>query len=1529
MFRGVCAALALAWPGLAGEPRDIVFDCPCRAEWTAGPGDGGELTLEFGVRSHRATESGEVRLDAQSKSEPEPATSLGRVGGGIRRSGERRVLRSETPTSGGAIVVRLLENIGSREPRAGPESEWRARDAITLWSTTVAADGRVEFVDILTDTDGDGVGDVNEVLAGTSPTNEASLPMEPSTIDVLAVYSAGFRAHYGGYPETRIHHVMTVTGALFADSGTNIRLRTVGMSEVALDEGGRPVWADRQDLRERHGADLSLMFQGCEVSDVCRRSGWASVGGGHFGGYWDGDRLQATVVWSAGALTAAHELGHNLGLVHSDRQGETGGSFRWSRGHYVDAEFGTIMSYGAEVLGGVFSDPRADCQGVPCGVSADEPAGADAVRSMDVLRWQAAAHNAAKPDSDGDGIVDPGDALPDDPAEYIDSDGDGVGNNADADDDNDGVADGEDAFPVDPAEWADADGDGIGDNADESVANLDPFRDPALRAAVEAALDKAPGDPIGESDLLTLTMLEAPWGAGIRDLSGLELAANLEVLRLGGNEVEQLSPLARLSGLRDLELSWNRVSDLSPLANVSALRNLWLDRNAISDLNPLANVSALRKLSLDRNAISDLAPLADLAALEALDVHGNLLYDLTPVAGMAALRRLIVSSNALSDLSPLTDSIELRVLVASDNPITDVSPLRRLDNLAWLWMDGTNVDDLSPLSGLNLRQLDVGRTAVTFDDVVALPNSRRLLGLGIARLGVSDEALGPLSEFDRLTALDLAHNRIADLSPLTALRGLWNLDLRGNLISDIDPLARREIWDLESGSPYLDARLNPLDRASLREHIPELEAWGVSVYAPALPSGILFPDPVLGWLVRRAVAGQRIHVDSPITEESLARLWRLDAFNAGVADLAGLEAAAELRLVFLGSNDVSDLSPLGDLGELAGLDLSDNRISDISRLVANPALGEGDWVTLDGNPLSEESLNVHVPALLERGVAVSVERIELALAAGGGPARYDTAGYFEALLGADATLSASSDDASLATADTVGGVLVVTPGMHGGTVTVRVDAAGADGARATLSFAVIVRGARLVPLFPSATDALGRQGFVRVVNRGPVGEVEVLAVDDGGWRAPALTLEIGAGETVHFNSTDLENGNTAKGLTGASGRGTGDWRLEIGSALDLDVLAYIRTPDGFLTAMHDTAPRTETGDHLVPIFNPASNMDQASSLRLVNLGETAVQATISGTDDRGESPGGDVRVDVPGRASLTLTARDLESGTGAGQGALGDGVGKWRLRIAADGDLAVMSLLASPEGHLTNLSTAAPAALAGDGAHTVPLFPSASDAFGRQGFVRVVNRSGRRGEIRIEAFDDRGQAYDPLTLALDAGRVAHFNSDDLEIGNAAKGLEGSTGAGTGDWRLELSGDLGVEVLAYVRTPSGFLTSMHDVVSAAGRRHDAATFNPGSNTNQVSRLRIVNPGSVPAHVSLAGVDDAGRVAEEVVRIEVPAGAARTLTAAALERGEGLRERLGDGTGKWRLTVDSEQPVLVMSLLSSPTGHMTNLSTRPNR
>ena len=233
--------------------------------------------------------------------------------------------------------------------------------------------------------------------------------------------------------------------------------------------------------------------------------------------------------------------------------------------------------------------------------------------------------------------------------------------------------------------------------------------------------------------------------------------------------------------------------------------------------------------------------------------------------------------------------------------------------------------------------------------------------------------------------------------------------------------------------------------------------------------------------------------------------------------------------------------------------------------------------------------------------------------------------------------------------------------------------------------------------------------------------------------------------------------------------------------------------------------------------------------------------------------------------------------------------------------------------------------------HRIPFFPSASDAF-RSGFARVINHSTEAGEVRIDAIDDEGESYGPIMVSVGASEAVHFNSDDLENGNAEKGLLDGVGEGEGegDWRLELSSELDIEVLSYVRTSDGFLTAMHDVVPSEGGRHRVAFFNPGSNTSQVSRLRLVNSGEEAAEVSIVGVDDRGESPGNEVTTTIPAGASRTYTAAELELGdEGLEGALGDGEGKWRLTVESSQPLVAMSLLTDPMGHLTNLSTAPGR
>ena len=76
-------------------------------------------------------------------------------------------------------------------------------------------------------------------------------------------------------------------------------------------------------------------------------------------------------------------------------------------------------------------------------------------------------------DSDNDGIPDDKDAFPNNPKEWLDTDKDGTGNNADLDDDNDGMPDTwEVKYGFNPLDSADAQQDSDGDG----VANIDEYK---------------------------------------------------------------------------------------------------------------------------------------------------------------------------------------------------------------------------------------------------------------------------------------------------------------------------------------------------------------------------------------------------------------------------------------------------------------------------------------------------------------------------------------------------------------------------------------------------------------------------------------------------------------------------------------------------------------------------------------------------------------------------------------------------------------------------------------------------------------------------------------------------------------------------------------------------------------------------------------------------------------------------------------------------------------------------------------------
>ena len=234
-------------------------------------------------------------------------------------------------------------------------------------------------------------------------------------------------------------------------------------------------------------------------------------------------------------------------------------------------------------------------------------------------------------------------------------------------------------------------------------------------------------------------------------------------------------------------------------------------------------------------------------------------------------------------------------------------------------------------------------------------------------------------------------------------------------------------------------------------------------------------------------------------------------------------------------------------------------------------------------------------------------------------------------------------------------------------------------------------GTHFVPFFPSAENRNGWRGMVVITNHGTSdGSVSINAIDDAGDDFGTVTLTISEDETKYVTAKDIEDGNSALGLEGSTGSSArGDWRLEIWSELRLEVSSFVSTSSGFRIPMIAVAPLdpAATKRYRVVSFGDASDQDALSALRLVNLNTQTAKVIIEAIDDAGMRAGR-VTTEIPGGNSTFLSAADLESGSSAIDGALGEGDGNWRLDVWSDRPLDVISLSYTNDGELANVSSA-------------------------------------------------------------------------------------------------------------------------------------------------------------------------------------------------------------------------------------------------
>ena len=251
---------------------------------------------------------------------------------------------------------------------------------------------------------------------------------------------------------------------------------------------------------------------------------------------------------------------------------------------------------------------------------------------------------------------------------------------------------------------------------------------------------------------------------GIRDLTGLEYATNLERIELRRNAISDLTPLAGLIKLNNIKLRDNVISDVSPLGNLLSVDWMGLEENVIMDLSPLRGLVKLNGIGISGNPISDVSSLDSLTSLERIDAWNTRIPDFSALAKLPKLRWIEMGNDtSISVIPPMHGLKSLRRLVLNNCSIRDLSPLAELTQLEWLELVNNTITDISPLSSLkNLKTLNLDANVIS--DV------------------------SPLATLTNLEVLYLENNVISDVSPLAGLKNLERLDVRNNVITDFSSL---------------------------------------------------------------------------------------------------------------------------------------------------------------------------------------------------------------------------------------------------------------------------------------------------------------------------------------------------------------------------------------------------------------------------------------------------------------------------------------------------------------------------------------------------------------------------------------------------------------------------------------------------------------------------------------------------------------------------------------------------------------------
>ncbi|MCL1831706.1 MAG: leucine-rich repeat domain-containing protein [Oscillospiraceae bacterium] len=383
-------------------------------------------------------------------------------------------------------------------------------------------------------------------------------------------------------------------------------------------------------------------------------------------------------------------------------------------------------------------------------------------------------------------------------------------------------------------------------------------------------------------------------------------------------------------------------------------------------------------LWLERNRLTDITPLESLEKLVFLNVNSNHITSIEPIVGITTLADLRALRNDISDILPLAELENLITLyIGFNSPIctTQIATLKEALPELEIFHNAGNCEGCVPCDICSAKcnllcdhsctvTTPCGKPTCPFcnpaDEIVRIDLSWRNADGAQIAAWVKDGTIP-----SDVTHLNLARNKIDDVTSLKKLNNLVSLSLRDNL------LCMNRISDLQKSLEDVFITYNAIDCGKAKCTACKTCKASCDFFC-CEPCGRTcdqlsckfcnpdIPEIYIDFSNKNLTdADLKAMVDDGRIPKGTTHLWLT---NNQLKDITPLNKLTVLTGLWIGGNEIENVRPLENLTRLTVLSLHDNNISNLSRLTKLERL---ETLNLESNAIVDLKPLAELDGLIE------------------------------------------------------------------------------------------------------------------------------------------------------------------------------------------------------------------------------------------------------------------------------------------------------------------------------------------------------------------------------------------------------------------------------------------------------------------------------------------------------------------------------------------------------------------------------------